>query len=92
MVEAFPYTIPPRYLLRDRDGIYGADFVHRVEGLGLEQKLIAVGSENAWRRHLTEREGGANTEVRLVRWKANIGLGDEQAALERLAGDHAGED
>src|ERR1017187_7164805 len=41
MVEAFPYTISPRYLLRDRDGIYGADFVHRVEGLGLEQKLIA---------------------------------------------------
>jgi putative transposase len=27
VVEAFPYTIPPRYLLRDRDGIYGADFV-----------------------------------------------------------------
>jgi len=51
-----------------------------------------VGSENAWRRHLTESEGGANTEVRLVRWKANIGLGDEQAALERLAGDHAGQD
>ena len=39
-----------------------------------------------------ESEGSANTEVRLVRWKANIGLGDEQAALERLAGDHAGED
>lgn len=56
------------------------------------QAQPAVGSENAWRRHLTESEGGANTEVRLVRWKANIGLGDEQAALERLAGDHAGED
>jgi hypothetical protein len=27
VVEAFPYAIPPRYLLRDRDGIYGADFV-----------------------------------------------------------------
>jgi transposase InsO family protein len=41
MVEAFPYNIPPRYLLRDRDAIYGADFTRRVEGLGLEQKLIA---------------------------------------------------
>ena len=41
MVEAFPYTIPPRYLLRDRDAIYGADFTRRVQGLGLEQKLIA---------------------------------------------------
>lgn len=34
VVEAFPYTIPPRYLLRDRDEIYGADFVHRVQGAG----------------------------------------------------------
>ena len=41
VVEAFPFTTPPRYLLRDRDGIYGADFVRRVEGLGMEQKLIA---------------------------------------------------
>ena len=53
MVEAFPYTISPRYLLRDRDGIYGADFVHRVEGLGLEQKLIAPRSP--WQNPMFER-------------------------------------
>src|SRR6266404_8258525 len=41
MVEAFPYTIPPHYLLRDRDAIYGTDFTRRVETLGLEQKRIA---------------------------------------------------
>jgi len=41
MVEAFLFTIPPRYLLRDRDGIYGAAFVRRVKHLGFEQKLIA---------------------------------------------------
>jgi hypothetical protein len=35
--KTFPYTIPLRYLLRDRDGIYGADFVHRVEGLALDK-------------------------------------------------------
>ena len=38
MVEAFPFTTPPRYLLRDRDGIYGADFVRCVEGLGIGTK------------------------------------------------------
>ncbi len=43
MVEAFPFTTPPRYLLRDRDGIYGADFVWRgfrapSRGLGLGTK------------------------------------------------------
>jgi hypothetical protein len=47
VVEAFPYTIPPRYLLRDRDRIYGADFVRRVEGLGVEQKRSASRSTPA---------------------------------------------
>jgi transposase InsO family protein len=41
LVEAFPYGTPPRYLLRDRDSIYGKAFVRRVKGLGLEQKLSA---------------------------------------------------
>lgn len=53
MVEAFPFTTPPRYLLRDRDGIYGADFVRRVESLGLEQKLIAPRSP--WQNPMVER-------------------------------------
>jgi putative transposase len=53
MVEAFPYATPPRYLLRDRDGIYGADFVRRVEALGLEQKLIAPRSP--WQNPIVER-------------------------------------
>jgi transposase InsO family protein len=57
MVEAFPYTIPPRYLLRDRDAIYGADFVRRVEGLGLEQKLIAPRSP--WQNPVVERVIGS---------------------------------
>jgi transposase InsO family protein len=53
MVEAFPFTTPPRYLLRDRDGIYGADFVRCVEGLGLEQKVIA--SQSLWQNPMVER-------------------------------------
>lgn len=53
MVEAFPFTTPPRYLLRDRDAIYGADFVHRVKSLGLEQKLIAPRSR--WQNPVAER-------------------------------------
>jgi putative transposase len=41
MVEAFPFCAPPRYLLRDRDSIYGELFVRKVKSLGLEQKVIA---------------------------------------------------
>jgi len=53
LVEAFAWGAPPRYLLRDRDSIYGADFVHRIEALGLEQKLIAPRSP--WQNPVVER-------------------------------------
>jgi len=35
--EAFPFTSPPKYLLRDRDSIYGLLFQRRAEALGLEE-------------------------------------------------------
>jgi putative transposase len=31
IVEAFPWDTAPRYLLRDRDGVYGQTFRGRVE-------------------------------------------------------------
>jgi putative transposase len=48
IVEAFPYDMAPRYLLRDRDGIYGSYFANRVRGMGIEEVLIAPRSP--WRR------------------------------------------
>ena len=53
LVEAFPYCRPPRYLLRDRDLIYGQAFAKTVEGLGLEQKVIAPRSP--WQNPYVER-------------------------------------
>jgi putative transposase len=53
LTEAFPYALPPRYLLRDRDGIYGLEFVQRTRGLGLEQKLIAPRAP--WQNPFVER-------------------------------------
>jgi len=41
VVNAFPYDRAPKYLLRDRDSIYGDVFVRRVERMGIKQKLIA---------------------------------------------------
>src|SRR5262249_4328496 len=35
LVEAFPEDTAPRYLLRDRDSIYGQDFSRRVERMGI---------------------------------------------------------
>ncbi|MCP4942991.1 MAG: hypothetical protein GY924_13555 [Planctomycetaceae bacterium] len=37
MVEAFPFDTAPKYLLRDRDKIYGAKFCSRVQGLGIAE-------------------------------------------------------
>jgi hypothetical protein len=37
VVEAFPWDSAARYLLRDRDAIYGALFRRRVTGLGIEE-------------------------------------------------------
>jgi len=51
--EAFPYCNPPRYLLRDRDSIYGVEFVQRAHALGLEQKVIAARSP--WQNAFVER-------------------------------------
>jgi hypothetical protein len=41
IVEAFPWDESPRYLLRDRDGVYGSLFRQRVKNLGIEEVLIA---------------------------------------------------
>jgi len=53
MVDAFPWDTAPRYLLRDRDQIYGAYFDRRVAGLGIEQVLTAPRSP--WQNPFVER-------------------------------------
>ena len=53
VVEAFPFEPAPKYLLRDRDDIYGAEFVTRVAGLGSREKLIAPRSP--WQSPCVER-------------------------------------
>ncbi len=39
--EAFPWDTAPRYLLRDRDRIFGEDFVDQVKAMGIEQVFSA---------------------------------------------------
>ena len=39
--EAFPWDTAPRYLLRDRDRIFGKDFVDQIKAMGIEQVLSA---------------------------------------------------
>jgi putative transposase len=41
IVESFPFEEAPRFLLRDRDGIYGHAFRTRVGSMGIEEVRIA---------------------------------------------------
>ena len=50
MREAFPWDDAPRYLLRDRDRIFGKDFVDQVKAMGIKQVLSAPRSP--WQRAL----------------------------------------
>jgi putative transposase len=53
LVEAFPEEVSVRYLLRDRDKIFGDYFQQRVRGLGLKEVLSAPRSP--WQNGYVER-------------------------------------
>src|SRR5947209_5971906 len=46
--EAFPWDSAPQYLLRDRDRIFGKEFVDQVKAMGIKQVLSAPRSP--WQR------------------------------------------
>ena len=52
ITEAFPWNEVPRYLIRDRDGIYSA-VVTRVRAMGIRDKPISPGSP--WQNCFAER-------------------------------------
>jgi transposase InsO family protein len=53
VVEAFPDDTAPRWLLRDRDAIYGEAFRRRVAGMGIGEVLSAPASP--WQNPYAER-------------------------------------
>jgi putative transposase len=57
IVEAFPENSAPRYMVRDRDGIYGDQFRRRVSGIGINEVLTAPRSP--WQNPYAERLVGS---------------------------------
>jgi len=57
LVESFPEETAPKYLLRDRDAIYGDVFIRRVKGLGMSEILIAPRAP--WQNPFAERVIGS---------------------------------
>ena len=57
IVEAFPYDTAPRYILRDRDSIYGECFRRRVKNMEIEEVVTAYRSP--WQNAYAERVIGS---------------------------------
>jgi transposase InsO family protein len=53
LTEAFPWTAPPRYLIRDRDQIYGKIVACRMLALSIRDKPVAPASP--WQNGFAER-------------------------------------
>ena len=53
ITEAFPWNESPRYLIRDRDRIYGELALCRIRAMGIRDKPIAPASP--WQNGFTER-------------------------------------
>ena len=57
IVKAFCEGKVPRFLIRDRDGVYGLTFQDRVKALGIEEVVIAP--RNPWQNPYSERVIGS---------------------------------
>ena len=57
IVEAFPEDTAPRYLQRDRDGVYGTAFSRRITGLGIEE--VKTAPHSPWQNPFVERLVGS---------------------------------
>jgi len=57
VVAAFPWDTAPRFLLRDRDGVYGTYFRQRLTAMGIEEVLSAPRSP--WQSPYVERVIGS---------------------------------
>ena len=57
IINAFPYEEVPRFLVRDRDGIYGDYFTKRVESTGIEE--VPIAPRSPWQNPYCERVIGS---------------------------------
>ncbi len=57
LIQAFPFETALRFLIRDRDGLYGDEVVETIRMLGIEQKLIAY--QSPWQNGYVERVIGS---------------------------------
>jgi transposase InsO family protein len=69
MREVFPWDQAPRFVLRDRDAIYGTDFANMTRDMGMDEVLTAP--RVPWQNPLVERLVGSIRRECLHLWLAN---------------------
>jgi putative transposase len=57
IVEACPWNTQPKFLLRDRDGIYGKVFQKRIKNMGIEE--VKTAPHSPWQNPYCERVIGS---------------------------------
>lgn len=57
IIQAFPYDEAPRYLIRDRDEIFGPYFQTRIGNMGIEE--VPIASRSPWQNPYCERLVGS---------------------------------
>ncbi|MFH1681821.1 MAG: integrase core domain-containing protein [Candidatus Eisenbacteria bacterium] len=57
LIQAFPWDSAPRYLVRDRDKIYGLEFQRTVLNLGIEE--VRISPHAPWQNPYVERAIGS---------------------------------
>jgi len=57
LIQAFPFDTAPRYVIRDRDSIYGEKVVATIRALGIEEKVISY--QSPWQNGYVERVIGS---------------------------------
>ena len=63
LTEAFPWNRAPRYIIRDRDQIYGTGVTRRLRAMGIRDKPTALASP--WQNGFAERLIGSIRRERL---------------------------
>ena len=57
IVQAFPWDTAPKYLMRDRDSIYGSYFKNRIKNMGISEVVSAP--KSPWQNPFVERVIGS---------------------------------
>jgi hypothetical protein len=73
ITEAFPWDEAPRYLIRDRDQVYGTVVARRLRAVGIRDKPTAPASpwQNGFAERLIDRSG-ASVWITLSSWARRI--------------------